>query len=161
MFGTALDSGKKVMLIMGTRTTSESNFEDYVNFVKNIYGDSYAYYYKGHPGTATGLDPDKQILLDGLGLIDVESSIAAELILFFYPDIYLSGYASTTFASVQDKEMACVLFKTPLSSAATNYKNLMDVFVTPTSGGKYLVEYNDSPTYTKKKWDPLSLSFLD
>ena len=37
-----------------------------------------------------------QAQLDKLGIRDVESSIAAELILFFYPDVYVSGMSNST-----------------------------------------------------------------
>lgn len=156
MFKVAGDAGKDVMLILGTRTSGEALFSDYVNFMKSYYGDSYAYYYKGHPTTPTGLDPEKQNLLESLGLTDVESSIAAELVLFFYPDIYLSGYPSSTFISVQNTDMACTLFNITKSSANISYASFMDIFISP-RGSNYLVEYNDdSPD---DLWNPDTKAF--
>lgn len=101
-FSEAEESGKEVMLFLGTRVTGESNFTDYARFVMSYYGDEYAYYYKGHPATPTDLYPEKQQQLEELGITDVDASIAAELILFFNPEIYLSGYGSTTYASVPE-----------------------------------------------------------
>ena len=66
----------------------------------SIYGDDYLYYYKGHPNTPAGMYPQKQEQLDRLGLTDVDSSVAAELILFFNPEIGLSGYVSSTYLSL-------------------------------------------------------------
>lgn len=101
-FKTAQDQGKKVMLFLGSVVYGEQNFADYARFNMLYYGDEYQYYYKGHPGTPTDSYPEKQKQLDDLGIEDVNSSIAAELILFFNPDIFLSGYDSSTYASVPD-----------------------------------------------------------
>lgn len=159
MFSNAVNAQKDVMLILGTRTVYEYNFSDYVNFAKTHYGDEYVYYYKGHPGTPTGLDSTKIDLLEGLGLIDVESSIAAELILFFYPDIYLCGYASGTLMSVEEDKMATVLFNKTEASADSAYKSKMDMFISSNGDGKYLVQFND-PAKDDQIWDPDTLSFI-
>ncbi|MGL4949013.1 MAG: InlB B-repeat-containing protein [Anaeroplasmataceae bacterium] len=95
LFEEAQITGKPVMLILGTHTNNEHYFSEYVNFVKSIYKDEYIYYYKGHPNSPT--DDAKIELLNELGLIDVFSTIPAELILSFYNDLTLSGYPSTTF----------------------------------------------------------------
>ena len=99
-FAAAKEAGKDVMVLLGSRVTSEQTFLNYARFTMSYYGDGYGYYYKGHPGTPTDLYPEKQQQLETLGITDVDSSIAAELILFFNPEIYLSGYASSTYASV-------------------------------------------------------------
>ena len=99
-FAEAEAQGKDAMVFLGTRVTTEPTFVNYARFVMSYYGDSYVYYYKGHPGTPTDLYPEKVSQLESLGIIDVDSSIAAELILFFNPEIYLSGYSSSTYASV-------------------------------------------------------------
>ncbi|WP_273396105.1 RICIN domain-containing protein [Thermophilibacter mediterraneus] len=101
-FSAAEEQGKDVMLFLGTRVTGEVGFADYARFAMSYYGDDYLYYYKGHPGTPTELNPDKQAQLDRLGVTDIDSSVAAELILFFNPEIYLSGYGSSTYASVPE-----------------------------------------------------------
>lgn len=99
-FKAAEENGKDVMMFLGTRVTSEQAFSEYARFAQLYYGDAYEYYYKGHPGTPSSLYPNKVKQLDDLGITDVDSSVAAELILFFNPDIYLSGYQSSTYASV-------------------------------------------------------------
>lgn len=163
MFTEAQKQNKKVMLVLGTLVSLEENFEDYVKFTKAYYGDNYIYYYKGHPATPTGLYPEKQAQLNKLNLTDVESSIAAELILFFYPDIYLCGYQSSTFLSVTNDEKACSLFNAN-KTATDAYAKSMDSFVskidlqndyykpyadycTDSSKTYYLVEYNDTGKY--------------
>lgn len=130
MFEDADKNGKQVMMFLGTRVTGEADFEDYARFCMLYYGDEYEYYYKGHPATPTDMYPEKQNQLNSLGVHDVESSIAAELILYFYPNISMSGYDSTTFMSASE-EMACCLFNKTLDAAynVTNgcdYKNTID-----------------------------------
>lgn len=99
-FKAAEENGKDVMMFLGTRVTSEQSFSEYARFAQLYYGDAYEYYYKGHPGTPSSLYPNKVKQLENLGITDVDSSVAAELILFFNPDIYLSGYQSSTYAGV-------------------------------------------------------------
>lgn len=130
MFEDAEKNGKKVMMLLGTRVTGEADFEDYARFCMLYYGDAYEYYYKGHPATPTDMYPEKQSQLDALGIHDVESSIAAELILYFYPNISMSGYDSTTFISASE-DMACCLFNKTLKDAynitnGCDYKNTID-----------------------------------
>lgn len=115
-FADAEEQNKKVMLLLGTYVYNEKSFEDYARMTKMYYGEDYLYYYKGHPNTPTGLYPEKQEELDRLGITDVDSSVAAELILFFNPEIRMSGYGSSTFNSASE-EMACGLFEMRKSDA--------------------------------------------
>ena len=105
MFAEAYQKGKKVMLFIGTRNdvTEAFHLRDYLTLIKNYYGEDYAYYYKGHPGDPTDLNPTRKDLLDELKVTDVESSIAAELIYFFNPGIDLCGYPSSTYNIVPDE----------------------------------------------------------
>ncbi|MCL2135967.1 MAG: RICIN domain-containing protein [Coriobacteriia bacterium] len=173
-FSEAEDSGKQIMVFLGTTIwLEEGHFSDYARFTMAFYGDDYAYYYKGHPGTPTGMYPDKQAELDTLGIIDVDSSIPAELILFFYPQILLSGYSSSTYASVP-VGMGKLMFNMSKASGENSplYKN-MDAWitsVTPTTpqairslcvpgDNNYLVEFSDAfvnsvnNEYTHAIWD--------
>ena len=164
MFESADEAGKKAMMILGSwaNATNEPDFEDYVNLVKSYYGEEeFVYYYKGHPNTPTSNYPDKQAQLDKLGLIDVESSINAELILFFYPDIYMCGYNSSTFMSVESEEMACAIFNMTIEQANANegmseYRSLIGLYISKITedsayaeyctgeGNYYLVEFNNA-----------------
>lgn len=108
-FNDAEEQGKQAMVLLGTYVYNEQNFTDYARLTQLYYGDDYLYYYKGHPNTPTGLYEEKQQQLEELGITDVDSAIAAELILFFNPEIRMSGYGSSTFNSASD-EMACGLF---------------------------------------------------
>ena len=126
------------MMILGSLATetNEPDFAAYVRLIKRMYGDEFVYYYKGHPNTPTATVPEKQAQLEELGLIDVESSINAELILFFYPDIYMCGYNSSTFMSVEAPEMACAIFnmtkaQAQENSGTENYRNLIGVYLSP------------------------------
>lgn len=138
MFGEA--QGKKIMVFLGTHLTSQTNFAEYARFTMQYYGDEFVYYYKGHPATPTDLYPDKKAEFEALGIIDLDSSIAAELILFFYPDLYLCGYPSSTYLSVTDEEKACGLFGVTKESAAEyEYFGMMDFYLSPiqSHGDKY------------------------
>lgn len=163
MFDSAGETGKPVMLILGSTVGNEPDFKDYVGLIKKHYGYSYEYYYKGHPGTPTALYPSKQQDLEELGVTDVDSSIPAELILFFFPDIYMCGYDSTTFQSVESDQMACGMFNKSKSEilASKTYGEMLDFFArridrsngafsaylslcTETDHVYYLLEYNDT-----------------
>jgi hypothetical protein len=109
-FAEAETAGKQVMMFLGSRVELEGPFDDFARFVETYYGDEFLYYYKGHPGTPTEMNPSKQEQLDSLGIIDVDSSIAAELILFFNPEIKMAGYGSTTYDAVTDPDMCRGLF---------------------------------------------------
>lgn len=170
-FSEAEANNKQVMLFLGTRVTSEIAFSDYARFAMSYYGDDYQYYYKGHPGTPTELYPNKVSQLANLGITDVDSSVAAELILFFNPSIFLSGYSSSTYASVPEG-MAKGMFEMSKEQGLANpqYSN-MDYWSTRimetsdkalldlcTSGhSNYLVEFSDvissSKGYDIAIWD--------
>lgn len=156
-FADAEAAGKDVMLFLGTRVTNEVGFSDYARFTMAYYGDQYKYYYKGHPGTPTDFYPEKIAELEALGIQDVDSSVAAELILFFYPDIFLSGYTSTTYQSVSP-DMAKGLFRITKATAMGNPAYaVMDWWISPVvdstdkaikelctvGDSNYLVEFSD------------------
>ena len=148
------------MVLLGTYVNLEQSFEDYAKLTMTYYGDEYAYYYKGHPNTPTGLWPSKQEQLSSLGITDIDSSVAAELILFFNPEVALSGYGSSTYNSATG-DAGCGVFNmtkaAALSSSSTVDYSIMDWFASPISsssdtviqalcpkgGTCYLVEFSD------------------
>lgn len=158
-FADAEAAGKDVMLFLGTTVGSEAgSFSDYARFTMAYYGDQYKYYYKGHPGSPTEFYPEKVSELEALGIQDVDSSVAAELILFFYPDIFLSGYTSSTYASISNPDMAKGMFRITKASAITNESYaVMDWWISPVTDStdkaikalcslgdnNYLVEFSD------------------
>lgn len=130
MFGDAQE--KKIMVFLGTHLTSQANFAEYARFTMQYYGDEFVYYYKGHPATPTDLYPEKKAEFESLGIVDLDSSIAAELILFFYPDLYLCGYPSSTYLSVTNEEKACGLFGVTKENASQyEYFEMMDFYLAP------------------------------
>lgn len=157
-FKAAEENDKEVMLFLGTRVGNEVGFSDYARFAMTYYGDGYQYYYKGHPGTPTELYPNKQEQLASLGITDVDSSVAAELILFFNPQIFLSGYNSSTYASVP-KGMAKGMFEMTKATGLANPEYAdMDYWssrvtdttpaairnLCPSGHSCYLVEFSDA-----------------
>lgn len=160
-FDAATQQGKKVMMLLGTYVTYEQNFDDYANLTEVIYGDDYLYYYKGHPNTPTGMYPQKQEQLDRLSITDVDSSVAAELILFFNPEISLSGYGSSTYNSASADAAGGLWNSTKaeaLKPGAVIDYSIMDWFASPVTEDTdaairslckqgdscYLVEFSDS-----------------
>lgn len=180
-FSEAKANGKEVMLFLGSRVTSELAFSDYARFTMSYYGDSYQYYYKGHPGTPTELYPSKQAELTNLGITDVDSSIAAELILFFNPDIYLSGYGSSTYASVPEGMAKGMFNMTEAEGISSPEYSNMDYWSSaitdqspegllaycPSGHSCYLVEFSEELSakmnYDVAIWDATSslITYLD
>ena len=165
MFNKADVEGKKAMMILGSWATAENepDFEDYVNIVKAYFGDEFVYYYKGHPNTPTSNHPEKAAQLEALDLIDVESSINAELILFFYPDIYMCGYNSSTFMSVESEEMACAIFNMTKEDAKANegmaeYRDLIGVYISKIDDTSYRLELKDG---TEKIYNTQTNTFAE
>ncbi|MDR1852873.1 MAG: hypothetical protein LBR21_09580 [Propionibacteriaceae bacterium] len=142
-FAAAEKAGKKAMLLLGTYVNLETDFDAYAGFVKAYYGSSYLYYYKGHPKTPTALWPEKTAQLKKLAITDVDSTVPAELILFFNPTISLSGYGSSTYAAVTDPAMAKVLFgytkAAALAVTGSDY-TIMDAFAYPIASGTPAVQ---------------------
>lgn len=141
---------KKVLMVLGTRTDYEGDLENYLTYLQKIYGDTYKIFYKGHPGSPTALDAEKKAMLDRLDIVDIESYIAAEIILFYCPDIYLAGYDSSTFYSAQNDHILTV-FVTKTIGETKTYSGL--TYINPVSSyedvyashaGCYVIEYKDS-----------------
>ena len=146
IFSRALLENKRVMVFLGSWAdeVNEPDFDSYVGFMKAYYGEEFVYYYKGHPSTPTSNYPHKAAQLDKLMLIDVESSINAELILFFYPDIYMCGYNSSTFMSAERDEMACAIFNMRAEDCRTDYAERVGLFVSKITDISVIPECTDS-----------------
>lgn len=165
LFEKAIKENKKVMVILGTWTQDEYEFDAYVNMVKTYYGNDYIYYYKGHPKNPTSSVQGKAEKLESLELIDINATIPAELIMFFHPQIYMSGYETTTFVSAENNEKCAFLFhkskdSSYTSSSVNSYAPLMDGFLTKidktnelykdlidSNNTYYLVEFNNFEKY--------------
>ena len=126
MFSVAEQQGKKALVIIGTSPSGESadrgDLEAFLNVLAAEYGDEYVLYYKGHPGYPVELDPTKAALFENYGLINLEASIAAELIMFYCPDITLAGWSSSTFKSVNEGKFL-VHFNTDKTGGQTTAAN--------------------------------------
>ena len=155
-FQKARDEGKKIMMFLGTTASIEKAIPvmDYVNFIVEFYGDEYAYFYKGHPGNyLMDLDRYKKPYLDiGVGVL--EASIAAELFIYFNPDIAISGYESSLFQNMGDDDQDIALFRRTQEIAEAdvnlgNYAGKMDIFISDMTKPEDPFTFNgDSPTAT-------------
>ncbi len=157
MFEKAVEENKKIMVFMGTRTDLETDFDELVKATMAHYGDEYVYYYKGHPGTPTQMDDAKAARLEALGLIDIDSTISAELIFFFNQEACATGYGTSTYNSLND-EQVCGVWNTRLSGVNSEYKDKVDYTLTAlsssdaefgalASGECYLFEFADATKY--------------
>lgn len=176
MFADAKRDNKKVMIILGTSKSGEGDrLYDYVRMTMTFYGDDYYYYYKGHPGWATSVVPERRVVLDkladeGYELRELDCAVAAELILFYNPEVYISGWQSSTFDSIEDQQMVCLLYdmtyaQAQSSTAIAGYRPMVDAFLSPLTAGLteyagialeaekkyYLIEYNDDSTYPAQR----------
>ena len=157
MFAEAVAQNKKVMVVLGTYP--EDGFEAFVKFTKAYYGDEYVYYYKGHPRYPTQLTPGKQEYLTNLGLIDIDSTIPAEIIFFFNPDAYCTGYDSTTYGSLPD-EQVCGIYNKRKATFNPEWKDYIDFYVSAVNtddatygslveagSNSFVIEFTDTSVY--------------
>ena len=157
IFEKAVNENKEVMIFLGTWDEDEVGFDNYVKTIQAYYGDNYVYYYKGHPRTPTSNIEGKYDKLDKLNLIDVDSTIPAELLFFFNPEIFASGYQSSTFLSLSD-EKSCAITHVKKDDFTQGYKGNIDIFITEVNsqdlvygglvnGNCCLIEFNDTTNY--------------
>ncbi len=122
---------KKIMMILGTSAGGESgNLETYIRATAKIYGDDYAYYYKPHPGWANNSQRAAMIdnlANDGLVVNELEAAVAAEFFLFFFEDIEMVGYQSTTFESGTDENANGVY---GVRESSNYYADLLETYFT-------------------------------
>ncbi len=112
MFAKSEEENKKSIVIIGTNWEYETNLEGYIKLLQAEYGDEYVVYYKGHPRYPTGLNAEKTTIFETYGVVDIDATLAAELILFYCPDIDLTGFPSTTFKAAQDGKFLAMFDKT-------------------------------------------------
>jgi len=129
-FAEAEKAGKTPMVILGTSNSAETDLETYITLIKKYYGNDYAYFYKGHPAYPTNAYPEKQALLERLGVAELESSIPAEFFYYFYPNVAYSGYGSSTFL-VGDEPSKAVFTK--YESCDATYKDNLEIFISKLS----------------------------
>ncbi len=147
IFEVADESDKGIMIFLGTSTTYEEHFRDYLTFMTTYYGDEYVYYYKAHPGYAADYDDNKANLLAELGILNLDAAIPAELFYFFRNDAVMCGYQSSTFANAEGVEISCIV------NSVETYGGRADLTITANDDGTYIVSnIKDHPgTFI---WDP-------
>lgn len=147
MFDKAKEEGKEVMIILGTWTQTEQaeHYDNYVKAIQAYYGDNFVYYYKGHPKNPTDTVKGKREHLEEIGLIDIDSTIPAELIFFFNPEAYGSGYRSSTFLSVS-AEKTCAIIKERKDTFSESYKSNVDIFMSTNTLNSEKTGFVDSST---------------
>lgn len=94
VFGSNFDA-KNSIVIIGTHNNHEGDLFDYLEVVKKLF-PSYKIYYKGHPATPSIYFPQKTQKFKELGIFDVDSTIPFEILSFYYPDLQVVGWTSTS-----------------------------------------------------------------
>ena len=176
MFNVAEQEGKEVIVILGTSWNGENgNLYEYIRMTIELYGtEHYVYYYKGHPGYPTSQYTGRQEYFDrlaeeGYEIYELDNAIAAEIILFFNPEVNVAGYSTSTFDSLDasSEPEALVIFGQREGTFTQNYKDLFDVYVSVATEdvikefeGKgiefeeghayFLLEYNNTPEYSNQ-----------
>lgn len=174
MFEEAEKQQKNVIMILGTSWDAEDgNLYDNVKMLVELYGTTdYVYYYKGHPGFPTSQYTGRQEYFktlsdEGYEIYELDNAIAAEIILFFKPDVYMAGYNTSTFDSVEGADKALLLFGSKADLGTQTYAKYFDVFaskiddnsafnashsgITLDSGVTYyLMEYNNTADYSSQ-----------
>jgi len=108
-FEEAYKLNKSVMLIAGTTEHVEYNLYDYCLTTELLYKNDYIYYYKAHPQTPIENNQTKAEKLKNIGITPIDSNIPLEVIIFFNPNIFCSGYYTSSFIEV-GKEVLKSLF---------------------------------------------------
>ena len=126
------DNDRKKLLILGTYVgSSEINprFEIYLQKIIEKFGNKYKLYYKGHPQILNDARTDE--LLKNNKIISLDKQIPTELIILFNPDMYICGYLSSAYISLdllnKDENHFLALF----DCDADYLKNTVGILKTP------------------------------
>ena len=124
----AIAKGKKPMMILGTAKSIETAdpITPFIKFLKMYYGEDYQLLYKGHPGFITEDDPERMATMKELDVEVLDSSIAAELFLYYNPGLYMSGFQSTTFLSAESEEHIGGMYNERKEQALVNFNQYAD-----------------------------------
>lgn len=98
IFEKSKSENKKVCVILGSALWSLES-EKYINATIEYFGDDYDYYFKGHPRHP--FNPQKKQMLVEKGIHILDSKIPTEFYMMINPDIYLAGYLSSAFLSIE------------------------------------------------------------
>ena len=112
-FRNARETGRKIMMMLGTSLSAEKEHPPlpYMQFVAAYYGNAFSYFYKGHPGNYESNSPENTARCKSINVGMLEPSIAAELFIFFNPDICVSGYESSLFQNMGDDSQDFALWR--------------------------------------------------
>lgn len=153
-FAKAREEGKKLMMMLGTSKSLEDEYPpmEYMHFLTAYYGDEFAYFYKGHPGNFTSNSPENTALYKSINVGMLEPSIAAELFIFFNPDICVSGYESSLFQNMGEDSQDYALWRRTKDVAyadvnVSTYAAKMDLFMSD------LANLEDPNTFADKEGD--------
>ena len=100
------NTGRPVLIFLGTRTDLETDLESYIIAVQSMFGDEFDCYYKGHPGHVFNNPEERERILSETGMKTLDAAIPAELFAFYLDDAVYAGYTSSTFKNIDNR---CVM----------------------------------------------------
>lgn len=138
----AIESGKNVMIFLGTRDDqAKHNLEDFLSFTTHYLGPDYVYFYKGHPGDITAFNNSRSEILEKYDVTNLEAGIPAELYNFFYPEAAMGGYNSSTYQNASDVRIPIIATMGPMD-LSFGYTDRVETFIEYVDGKYHVVDMN-------------------
>jgi len=84
-------------MLLGSYPPAEADIK-YVDATVENFGNSFDYYFKEHPRTI--VSPERKKAIEERNINFLDSKIPTEIYIMIDPDIYLAGYVSSSFLSI-------------------------------------------------------------
>lgn len=130
MYSIFNQSSKKNLLILGTSPAGEDNanyasFDSYIEYIVSTYGSEYDIFYKGHPRHPSS--EERIAYFEENNIIELVNSIPVETLMVLYEDVYIGGYAGTSFiSSLEDQTIFLFGSQEYIMSSQLALKALID-----------------------------------
>lgn len=97
VFDRSFQHNKKICLLLSSYPPS-ANDEKYIAKLTDFFGKEYDYYFKEHPWASQ--DKKRMQMIEDQGISLLDPKIPTEFYLMINPDIYIAGYVSALFLSI-------------------------------------------------------------
>jgi hypothetical protein len=151
-YGPLFNQGaKKDLVITGTSLSGEGgNFENVLDRLVELYGDEYNLFFKAHPAWPPETPPlgleGRAEFLESRGVTILPSMTPMEVLMWFYPHLYVGGYNSSLYMNVGKYQ---TLFFIAADAAALGFPmlDLYDIgyFKTASGGSPQFIPINFTP----------------
>ena len=160
-FEEAYKKNKSVRVIVGTNGLVERNLYEYCVTTELFYkDDDYIYYYKAHPETPIENDETKIEDLKKINITPVDSNVPFEMIIYYNPNISCSGYYSSAFIDIGEKNLKALFEQ---YKKEDEYYNKFDYFCqyikkNEEKNGKYLKDNDNGNLSNSNVFFPIKYS---